>query len=214
MSLSQQDPLPSTVPLLPACPGCVYPQRGRHLCDTSLTEDRRLPNLLIGFSFPFEQELRIRWPRRAFTTKTIPRSAPLGGSPASPRGQPRPGCALREQPRHPCAASRGSGGRGRAGGSSGIAGGHGGHAATKVKCAVCPRATRCPCGKGLGAARGHQRHGREFGEQGMEPGAPLPLYPALALPQPHQPRAASLDAGKLRGAPERAAGNGAAPGCS
>lgn len=105
MSLSQQDPLPSTVPLLPACPGCVYPQRGRDLCGTSLTEDRSLPNLLIGFSFPFEQELRIRWPRRAFTTKTIPRFAPLGGSPASPRGQPRPGCALREHPRHPCAAS-------------------------------------------------------------------------------------------------------------
>lgn len=44
----RRTPSPSTIPLLPACRGCIYPPEQQDLCDTSLQGDGSLPNFLTG----------------------------------------------------------------------------------------------------------------------------------------------------------------------
>lgn len=194
------------------------PARGRESPEFS----HRSPQV---FPSPWSRNLRFHGLRGLFQPK---RFQDLHHSAAAqPRRWPCP--HLEEHPGDPCAASLSSGERGWAGGSSGRAweslreAGTRWQAAARVKCAVCPGATRCPCGKGLGAARGRERQRRESRESRdlrelrewsrghLCLSAPTP---GLALPQPHWPREALLDAGKAPGSRREGAWNAAAPGCS
>lgn len=222
-------PSPSTIPLLPACRGCIYPPEQQDLCDTSPQGDGSLPNFLTGlhkFFLPLGAGINDSTASEGFSSRsdskicTTPQQLSLAGGRVltwrSIRAIPAPLPLAREsvdgQEGAPGEPGRASGKQGR-----------GGQAAARVKCAVCPGATRCPCGKGLGAARGRERQRRESRESRESRelrewsrghlclSAPTP---GLALPQAQWPREALLDAGEAPGSRREGAWNAAAPGCS